>query len=163
MRRWLWILVGLFVAFLVIIVALIGAGAYYWQQHVRIQSTSPAAVETEFTSIRRRFADQPPLLEMSIDGHDVRVVHLERRAALAHGRQPRALHVLVYDLREGKRVTLTLPFWILRLAPQQKLKVDAPHVHLDRLQLSVADLERAGPGIVLSHEDDRVRLLVWTD
>ncbi|MPZ21091.1 MAG: hypothetical protein GEV06_24805, partial [Luteitalea sp.] len=156
MRRWLWILVGLFVAFLLAIVALVGAGAYYWHRHVKIQSTTSAAVETEFISIKRRFADQPPLLEMSLDGHDVRVVNLERRAALADGRQPRALHVLVYDEREGKRVNLSLPFWILRLAPQQKLKVDVPHVQLDRLQLSVDDLERAGPGIVLSHQDDRV-------
>ncbi|MPY88341.1 MAG: hypothetical protein GEU99_10480 [Luteitalea sp.] len=161
MRRWLWILLGLLVTCVVIMVAVVGAGVYYMHRHVRIQNATLSVVDAQFTSIMRRFGDQPPLLEMSIDGEDVRVVNLERRAARAQGRQPRVLHVLVYDAPEGKRVNLSLPFWILRLLPHGKLKVS--HAHLDRLQLSVDDLERAGPGIVLSHRDDRVRLLVWTD
>jgi hypothetical protein len=119
--------------------------------------------EREAAAVLSRLGDAPPLVEDTSSGPRLSPGTLERRKVEANGRVPTALHVLVWAPDEGKIVRLSLPFWLLRLAPNQVVKVDVDDVDLDQLKLSVEDLERAGPGPVLIRDSRNSRVLVWTE
>lgn len=119
--------------------------------------------EREAADVLSRFGGAPPLVEETSSGPRLSPGTLERRKAAANGRVPTALHVLVWAPHEGKIVRLSLPFWLLRLAPDHAVKLDVGDVDLGELKLSVQDLERAGPGPVLVRDSRESRVLVWTE
>jgi hypothetical protein len=162
MPRWVWVIVAVLCMLIGCCVFMVGAGVYYFKQHVDLKTATEEDATVEFERAMKRFGDQPPIVEMSPGGRAT-VVNIEKRAATAGGRMPSTLHVLAFDGDENKRVKVALPFWMLRLAPDGEIKVDNPDVDLDRLKITVRDLERAGPGLVLFHRDEDTRVLVWTE
>jgi hypothetical protein len=74
-----------------------------------------------------------------------------------------SLHVLVFARKERKLVRLTLPFWLLRMAPDGRMDINVDNVDLDKVRLSIDDVESAGPGPLFLRKNDESRVLVWTD
>jgi hypothetical protein len=64
---------------------------------------------------------------------------------------------------------VSIPFWLLRLLPGKNLSFlndEGIDVDIDsaRVQLTLDDLERRGPGLVLMHKDrSGSKVIVWTE
>ena len=78
-----------------------------------------------------------------------------------------AARVLAFDPRAGKLVRASVPFWLLRMAPSRNLSFHSGGFDFDSdgMRLTVDDIERAGPGLLLDGRDrrDGTLVLVWTE
>jgi len=162
-KTWVWVVVGVIVAGILGIVAIAAASIYYVSRHVDTREVSPAMASREFDEVRARFASQKPLIELDERGDLVRTN--PDRPAQKNPKSPEQIHVLAFDSREGRMVRVTIPFWLLRL------KVGGTTIDLNRggkmnlddLKLSVEDLERFGPTLIIDHSSrDGERVLVWS-
>ncbi len=158
-KRWIWIVGGIFATLIFCCVALVGAGIYMFSRHVDARHVTQAQADSEFAAVRARFKDQEPLLEIKKD--KVYAARLEERAGTYNGPLPTTLNVLAYERGENKRVHLTIPLWLLHM--KGKMKLQGEDMGVERLDLSVDDIERAGPALLIDHTDGHARLLVWTN
>ena len=80
--------------------------------------------------------------------------------------EPRALHIVAYDKRAGKLVRFSVPFWLLRMAPDGKVSIGddmLDDVHGVE-KLTVKDLEALGPGLLIDEQKPNGdQVLVWTE
>jgi hypothetical protein len=159
-KRWVWWVLGTLGVLFLIAATGIGACVYFVASHFDARDVTPQRAEAEFDAVRARFKDQKPLLEIRGRGQ-VMVERLEERAASYSGPLPKALHVLAWERGESKRVHITLPLWLLKM--KGTMDLNSKEVGLERLNIKVEDLERAGPALLIDHTDGRSRLLVWTE
>ena len=159
-KRWVWWVLGTLAFFGFVAMAGIGACVYMVASHFDAKEVTATQAEAEFEAIRARVKDQKPLLEIKRNGQ-VLVDRLEERAATYKGRRPEALRILAWERGEAKRVQITLPMWLLRMKGTMDLK--SSEVGLEKLNIKIEDLERAGPSLLVDHTDGRHRLLVWTE
>jgi hypothetical protein len=159
---WGWIIFGI-VAFTVLVgvIFVVVAGVVVYQQFgfKSTPATERTAIE-KFETQARRFEGQKPLIVLE-DGEPV--VH---KPGPGRKKTPiDALHVMVWDPSEERVVTMTIPFWLIRMTNGRPIKLSAngedrevtPH-----LKITADDLERFGPGLILEHRDgDGKRVLVW--
>jgi hypothetical protein len=58
-----------------------------------------------------------------------------------------------------------MPFWLLRMTKGQPIRIssnDDPGSDAVKLKITVEDLERRGPGLILDHKEaSGERVLVW--
>lgn len=96
-----------------------------------------------------------------------RDVKVHRSAEASRKSDLQTMRVLVYDAHEGRIVHVDLPFWLLRFMPSARLgevtgagsgfSFESGHITVD-------DLERHGPGLVLDARDSRdAQILIWTE
>jgi hypothetical protein len=147
-------------------VAVVGGAAFFIYRHVNTTVTEPQNAETEFAQARARFAGQKPLIEMRHDDEPI----LHRELVKGSGTTPErieALRVLVYDHHAGKLVRVSIPLWLLRMTPSKHfsfLNDSGIQLDSDRVNLTLEDLERRGPGLILDQKDRRgSEVLVWTE
>ena len=59
---------------------------------------------------------------------------------------------------------MDLPFWMLRLKMRgSRFDVGGSNVDLEKLRLTVEDLERYGPTLIVDHKgSDGSRVLIWS-
>jgi hypothetical protein len=121
-----------------------------------------AAATREFEAIKAAFPGQVPLIELDRNGA-VRRAHTDRPPA-AGATAPRHLHVLAFDRNEGRIVQFRVPFWMLRMkAGNATIDLNGNRMDLEDLRLSVEDLERHGPSVIVDHlAPDGDRILVWS-
>jgi hypothetical protein len=158
------IVIAVLIVFVMLGLTLIGAGVFWVHGHINAQLTSEEAATEELNRERARFADQLPLIEWR--GESGRPIVHRRSAATATELQ--ALRVLAFDSHAGKLVRVSIPFWILRLAPSRNVRLfsqgNGVNFDSDRLHLTVEDLEKAGPGLVLDARDRfEGAVLVWVE
>ena len=165
-RTWLWIIFGVFICMAIGVVALVGGGIYLVSKHVRTELVGRISAEEEFLRQRERFAGQTPLIEMHGDFRD-RQVQVHPPAGGPGTSRLQTMRVLVYDGHEGRLVHVDLPFWLLRLMPLGRIgpvSGAGGGVSFDTGRLTVEDLERHGPGLVLDARDNRdAQILIWTE
>jgi hypothetical protein len=160
-RVWTSILVAVAVVFALCLAALIGLGAYV--SHRYTATTFMPAQDARFTfdDALAGVAAREPLVE--VDDANV-VVH---RTLDRPRREVKAMHVLAYNPLAKKLVSVTLPGWLLRIAGRGRARLQISESEVvQRLdgQVSLDDLERHGPGLVLDTIDlDGRRLLIWTE
>jgi hypothetical protein len=147
-------------------VAVVGGAAFFIYRHVNTTVTEPQDAQVEFNQARSRFAGQKPLIELRHENEPI----LHRELVKGDGATPariEALRVLVYDPHEGKIVRVSIPLWLLRMAPSKHFSfLSDSGVELDseRVKLTLEDLERRGPGLILDQKDRRgSEVLVWTE
>ena len=167
-KTWISILIAAAIVVGALALTVVGGTAYFIYRHVHAEFTSEQSADREFETARARFEGQQPLIEVRID--DEPLVHRDQIPATAPpGRRLDSLRVLAYDDRAGKLVRVSIPFWLLRMLPTRNLSflndqgIDVD-IDSERVRLTIEDLERRGPGLVLAHKD-RVgaRVLVWTE
>jgi hypothetical protein len=161
-RTWLFIALGVLALLIGGTLLLVGAGVWFFGQHVKVQDAAPVAATASFDEIRARFQGQLPLIDPAASGRAV-VAELERRRSAYRGPLPESLHLLVWDKDEGKVVRLTIPFWLLRFQSDQSMRVDVEGFSLQELGVSMEDVRLAGPALVLDHEERNSRILMWTE
>lgn len=162
-KTWISIALAIVIIFVILGVALIGTAVYVFRQHINAQFVSAQTAQGEFERARRRFEGQEPLIDLS-RGRDNPVLHPRS------GKQTelQSLRVLAFDPHAGKLVKVSLPFWLLRMAPSRNFTFRSAgdlDFDSDRLHLTVDDVERAGPGLILDTRDPRngTLVLVWTE
>ena len=165
-RTWVSVLIASVIIVGVLAIAVVGGTAYFFYRHINASFTPPENADTEFAQARARFAGQKPLIEIRKD--DEPILHREGTTRHDSSRQLVSLRVLAYDNRARKLVRVTIPFWLLRLAPSGKkvsfLNDNGIDFDTDRVHLTLEDLERRGPGLVLDQADRRgSQVLVWTE
>lgn len=157
-KRWVWIVGGIFATLILFCLALVGAGFYIVSHHIDARPVTAAQADSEFARVRAQFKDQAPLLEIKDD--KVYAARLEERVGTYHGPLPTMLNVLAYDKSDAKRVHVSIPLWLLHMKGKMRLQGD--DLNIERMDLSVDDIERAGPALLIDHTDGHARLLVWT-
>ena len=161
-RTWLSILLAMVAIAVVLCLALVGGTAYWLYSHVQTQELSSDSAAAEFSRQRARFAGQQPLVEMRPGAEPV--VH---RAAPVRGGAVTTFHVLAYDPDDEQLIRTAVPMWLLKLAPKSSTSITSgDSVVFGRLNLSMDDIARQGPGLVMDLADipvRGVRLLIWTD
>lgn len=158
-KTWVWVVVGIVICGILGVIAMAAAGLWFVKSHVDIQTTTVAAATEDFQTIRQRYAAQKPLIELDERGSFLRA-NTERPAGT---QRPQTLNMMAFDPRDEKVVRMELPFWILRLKSGASFGLGRSNVDLARMHLTVEDLERYGPMLILDQKDnDGARVLVWS-
>jgi nitrate reductase NapE component len=165
-RTWVSVLIASIIIVGVLAIAAVGGTAYFFYRHINASFTPPENADTEFAQTRARFAGQQPLIEIRRD--DEPILHRELvPAAGAPGKPLDSLRVLAYDTRARKLVRVSIPFWLMRMAPSRRLSFlndNGIDFDSDRVHLTLEDIERRGPGLILDQADRRgSQVLIWTE
>ena len=160
-KAWVWVAIGIAAFGIICVILLAAVGIWVLHTHVNIQPTTVAAAMSDLQTIRDRFASQKPLIELDDRGNFVHA-NIDRPAGT---QRPETLSVMAFD-REGERVVrVEIPFWLLRLKTHGTM-VDlggGGDIDLAKLRLTVEDLERFGPTLILDHTDTNgSRVIVWS-
>jgi len=163
-RTWVSVLIASVIIIGVVAVAAIGGTAYFIYRHVNTEFTQSANAQRQFVDARARFAGQQPLIEMRRG--DEPVLHREVITA-SRPERIETLRVLAYDEHGGKLVNVTIPMWLLRMFPSKRMSFLSDNgidFDSDRVHVTLEDLERRGPGLVLEQAARRgSRVLVWPE
>jgi hypothetical protein len=163
-RSWPLIIISIG-AFVVIVgggsIAVVG---YLVAQQFSFQQEPGATVEAsaqQMAETRGRFTGQTPFIEFRTNGAPV--VHREQQGPTRHSLS--AMVVVGWDGRSRQGVfRLKAPFWVVSMGNRRQLRVSRPDGGTINLQVTIEDLERRGPGLILDRTDERGRqLIVWTE
>jgi hypothetical protein len=164
-KTWVSVLIASVIIVGILAVAAIGGTAYFIYRHVHAELTANENADAEFVEARKKFAGQQALIE--IRKNDEPVLHREVIPESLPAAKLDTLRVLAYDTHEGRLVRVSIPFWLLRLAPSNHmafLRDTGIDFDSDRVHLTLQDLERRGPGLILDQADRRgSQVLVWTE
>jgi len=157
---WAWIVIAVVTLGILCVVALAAAGLWFVRSHINVQPTTVAAATTDFQTLRDRFANQKPLIELDDRGNFVHA-NTDRPDGT---KRPESLEIMAFDARDEHLVHVEVPFWMLRLKARGTLiDVGGGNIDLQKLRLTVEDLERYGPTLILDHRDTNgSRVLVWS-
>lgn len=161
-KTWVWVIVAVAVICILGLVAIAGIGFYFVSQHVETRAATAASAAQEFDTIKAGFAGQKPLVELDSRGEFLRA-NLDRPVP-AQRTPPEQLHLLAFDPGNRRVVRFKLPFWILRMkAGNATIDLNGNRMDLEDLRLSIEDLERIGPALIVDHQgSDGTRVLVWS-
>jgi hypothetical protein len=159
-KTWVWVVVGIVVCGILGVIVMAAAGLWFVKSHVNIRPTTVAAATEDFQTIRQRFATQKPLIELDERGSFLRA-NTDRPAGT---QRPQTLNIIAFDPHDEKMVRVDVPFWVLRLkGGGGKFDIGRSNVDLARMRITVEDLERYGPILILDQKDtDGSRVLVWS-
>ena len=163
-RRWLLIVLGVVLVLFLGMAALAGSCAYLVRQQVQVKEQSSAAeYEREAAAVLARFEGVPTLVEDGASGPRLSKPALAARQQRTPVVPVKNLNVLVYSVDESKLVRLSIPFWLLRLAPNGQTGIDVNDVDFDKMRVSVDEMESAGPGPIFIRKRKDARVLVWAE
>jgi len=130
---------------------------------VSVEEASSSEALTRFAAVRKKFADQVPMLEVDASGRITRSAAPPSVASVVPG--VKRLEVLGYRAAEERLVAAHVPFWFFSLkGPALQFAVRDTGLDLERLRLTADDLSRHGPGLVLDQvRPNGDRLLVWAE
>ena len=165
-RTWMSVVIAAVIVVGILGVSAVGGTAYFIYRHVDTQFVPNDNAERQFADARARFAGQQPLIGLR-KGSDEPVLHREVIPKTMPAEKLETLRVLAYDTRANKLVNVSIPMWLLRLAPSNKfsfMKDNGIDFDSDRLHITLDDVERRGPGLLLDQADRRgSQVLVWTE
>jgi hypothetical protein len=158
----MWIAMAIAVVGILAIVAIAGAGLYFFSKHIETHSASPAAAARDFEAVRKRFESQKPLIEL--DEHGRYLKSNTDRKVPERVSSPEALNVLAFDPDDGRVVKVSIPFWLLRMRMRDtRIDFNGNRMDLEDLKLTVEDLERFGATLIVDHKSQSgERVLVWS-
>lgn len=144
-----------------ILLAIVGLGSAVWlfMRSFEMGKADERSASQQFDQIRSRFAGVTPVLAI----RDERPVVTRRPPDQGTGMRLTTLHVIAWDPDDHDLARIDLPFWLLRLK-SGPIEIASDHISDTELGITVEELERYGPTLVLDHEgEDGERVLVWTD
>jgi len=164
-KTWISVLIAAVIIVGVLAVSAVGGTAYFIYHHVHTQFTPTESADRQFAEARARFAGQRPLIEIRKD--DEPIVNRDMIPKTMPAAKLETLRVLAYDTRANKLVNVSIPMWLLRMAPSNKfsfMKDNGIDFDSDRVHLTMEDVDRRGPGLLLDQADRRgSQVLVWTE
>ncbi len=159
-KTWVWVVVGIVAVGIMCVIAAAAVGLWFLRSHVDIHPATTAAVSDEFQTVRARFANQKPLIELDEHGN---MFHANTDRPQRSG-QVQTLKFIAFDPDAERVVKMDIPFWLLRLKMRgTRFDFGGNNVDLAKLRITVEDLERYGPTLILDHkEPDGSRVLIWS-
>lgn len=156
-RRHATILTAVFGVLAFLLIVGLSLGAWFFASAFESVDADERAAAAAFDEVRQRFAGQEPVFDIGGDGDAVR----RRRAPASFAAGAvQTLHIRHWDPDDDGLSTVTVPFWFLRL----KAGPIAVSGHVSDLEVTVEDIERYGPALLVDHEGrDGNRLLIWTE
>lgn len=165
----LWIALGVVCLVVMVGVAVIGGLAYFAYQQFAIKQTvvEPTDAAKQLDALRAQF-HQPPRIQFNWqpDGRpDARLVKPPTPSTVSLT----SMHVAAFDPKERHLVRVTVPFWLLRMAPEGKMMNMNGAEILDKLdtpsgRLTPADIEALGPGLLVDDKQPNgTQILIWTE
>lgn len=131
-----------------------------------VGTVTPAAAGREFAIALRQAGGGIPYVEIAPDGEVI--VHRDQESI-----EPTpldTLHLVAWDSSTGGLVRIDFPFWFVRLKMTDTINLGTITTVLAEdwdnldLKVSVEDLERRGPAVVMDHTlVDGSRILLWTE
>jgi hypothetical protein len=161
-KTWIWIVVGIVAVGILCVIAMAGAGMYFVAKNIQTRTVSSDTAAAEFDTIRKRFSNQKALIELDERGNFLR--SNTDRPAPANAAPPEKLYVLAFDPDDGGLVRMSIPFWLLRMKSHgATIDFSGNEMDLEDLKLTVEDLERFGPSLILDQKNEGGdRVLVWS-
>jgi len=160
-KTWIWVIIAIVVIGILGVVAVAGMGYYFFTKHFDTKVASPASASVEFEQVKAQFIGQKPLIELDERGRFLRAN--ADRPGRSDTRRPDQLYVLAFDPDDERIVKVTIPFWLLRLKPRGTIDFNGGQLELEDLKLTVEDLERFGPTLIVDHKSSGgERVLVWS-
>ena len=124
---------------------------------VEMTQADPDGAARAFESERSSSGPGDPIVAFREGGYVRRPVPPRPPAA------PSTLFILAYHRQSQRLVRVEVGFWFLRMkGPASEYVLDGAGVDLEALGLTVADLERYGPAVVLDEQRGDNRVLMWT-
>ena len=143
-----------------------------FRSHVHTSAVAKQDAQQEFDRQRIRFAGQQPLVQVGKTGEldDKVVVHRPSATAPRHT-DMQAIRVMTYDERNGQLVNIDVPLWLARWALKDRgdkgrgrVSFGDRSVEFEAGDLTFADIERHGPGLIVDATDTRgAQVLVWAE
>lgn len=166
-RSWGLIILGIVLFLLVAGAGLVVTVGYLLYRQFDMETVSTSSPDEEFEAVMARFEGREPFIEINREGPPT--VH--RESQQAQSTPLSKIHVLVWEPREDRLVRFSMPFWLVRLTGGKGITVGDQHGDEDgfvfgnvRVNVTAADLEKFGPGLIVNHRDpDGERVLVWTE
>jgi hypothetical protein len=161
-RAWVWVVFGIAVLGVLCVVAVAGATYYAFRQHVHTKIVSRSSANLEFDQIRAGFTGERALIELDERGRFLR--SNPDRDPKPGVKVPDQLHVLAFDPDDERIVKFMIPFWLLRFKSHgTTIDFNGGRTGLEDLKLTVEDLERFGPTLIVDHQGSHgERVLVWS-
>jgi hypothetical protein len=167
-KGFLWIALGVVCLVVMVGAAVVGGLAYVVYQQFALKQTmvEPTDAAKELDQLRAQFHD-PPRLQFAwkSDGHpDVTL----RKPQTPSTVSLTAMHVTAFDPKERHLVRATVPFWLLRLTPEWKMRMNGAemmhYLNTPGGRLTPADIEALGPGLLVDDKQpDGTQVLIWTE
>lgn len=149
------------IAGVLILLAIVGLGSAVWlfMRSFDVGHADAATASQQFDEIRSRFGGVTPVLDI----RDHEPVITRRPPAQSAGTRLSTLHVVAWDPDDDQLTRIDVPFWLLRLK-SGPIQIASNRGGDTELGITVEELERYGPTIVLDHAgEDGERVLVWTN
>ena len=158
MRTWVKATIGAAAVAIACILVLAGTGAYFVLKNLERQNAPEAAALSEIETIRTRFGSRPPLIEML----DARMANVRVNRLVGSGARVTTFHAINWTAEEGEIVRMEAPLWLMRFSSLNLLSQLG--IAPARIRLTVQDVERYGPGIVVDYsQPGKIRVFVWVD
>jgi hypothetical protein len=165
-KTWISILIASVIIVCLLALAAVGGTAFFIYRHVNATFTNESTADREFASLRARFTGQQALIEIRHNDEPVVRADLLKNAT-PNDKPLESLRVLAYDDNAGKLVRVSIPFWLLRILPSKNLSFlndEGIDIDTHRIRLTLEDIERRGPGLILDTKDRRgSTVIVWTE
>jgi hypothetical protein len=157
-RTWAKVTIGGAVLAALAFVALAGTGAYFVLRSLDTSTSTEGDAMRELDALRGRFGARPPLVEID----DVRSGEIRINRAIGADAKPvTTLHVLAWKTESHELVRMAVPIWLARFSAVNVLSQLG--VGPANLRLTVQDIERYGPGIVIDFKRREDRAVIWTE
>lgn len=159
MRTWVKVTLACVAAAVLGFAVLAGTGAYFVFRHFDKRPGTEAGTLPDFEAVRSRFAPRPPLVEI---GEPLSANIRVNRVPGTDPKPVETIHIMAWKAEDGELVRTEVPLWLMRFSSVNILS--QLHVMPDRVRLTVDDVRRYGPGIVVDTVRPGVyRVLVWVD
>jgi hypothetical protein len=161
-KTWVWVVLAIVVIGVLGVITLAGVGVYFFSRHIETKVASPVTAAREFEQVTTRFTGQKPLIE--VDEHGRYLRSNTDRQTPPNVKSPTDLEVMAFDPDDGRIVHVKIPFWLLRMKMRgSTIDFNGNRMNLDDLKLTVEDLERFGPTLIVDHRSTSgERVLVWS-
>ncbi|HET7696091.1 MAG TPA: hypothetical protein VFK57_10315 [Vicinamibacterales bacterium] len=159
MRTWVKVTIGGGAVILLALAALGATGAYFVLRHMETRSGSEAQAIEAIDAVKARFGPRPPLVEITDPRRaDIRI----NRPVEASTVPVNTIHVINWKSENGELVRTDVPLWLMRFSTVNI--ISQLGIAPAGFRLTVADVQRYGPGIVVDYASQGAfRLLIWVD
>ena len=159
MRTWVKVTFSALGVVALCFIALAATSAYFVMRSMEKNMRSEGEAQREVDAIRARFPGRAPLIEViNPASGDIRI----NRPQTADGREVSTVHVLAWKAEDQELTKAEVPLWLMQFSTINLLS--RLGVAPERVRLTVDDVRRYGPGIVVDFASPgRDRVFVWVD
>ena len=159
MRTWVKLTLAGAALVALVFAALAGTGAYFVFRSMDKRPSGEAEAVQAIASIRARFGPRAPLIEIADPRRaDIRINRPDEASTARVG----TIHIVNWERDTGELTRFEVPLTLMKFSSVNILSQLG--IAPARFRLTVKDIERYGPGIVVDYASPGTsRVLIWVD